>query len=89
MSSSTSANLTAVSVDPRSEKFFLSFKFGGPIRILSPLAKCGGQSRNFADIFVDGFVDSRDSEDPRGFVDFQDSEDSCGFIDALYDPSFA
>ena len=36
---------------------------------MSPLAKCGGQSRRFADIFVDGFVDSQDSEDSRGFID--------------------
>ena len=36
---------------------------------MSPLAERGWKSRNCADFFVDGFVDSQDSEDSRGFID--------------------
>ena len=35
---------------------------------MPPLAERGWQSRNCADFFVDGFVDSQNSEDSRGFV---------------------
>ncbi|MEL6802864.1 MAG: hypothetical protein AAFO91_03665, partial [Bacteroidota bacterium] len=56
-----------------------SFKFGGPIRILSPLAERGWQSRDSADVFVDGFIYSHDSEDSSGFVLFTplEREFSC------------